>query len=87
MIRRIILDEAALFLSDKNNAISVNLARGKLTSVMSVKKGKLKYSFDLCLLLLFAPDYVQVVDMGTLELRITAAKPGVDGKLVWSVYL
>lgn len=27
-------------------------------------------------------DYVQVVDMGTLELRITAAKPGIDGKLV-----
>uniref|UniRef100_A0A7N8Y6P7 Autophagy related 2B n=1 Tax=Mastacembelus armatus TaxID=205130 RepID=A0A7N8Y6P7_9TELE len=50
---RIILDEAALFLSDKNNAVSVNLAR----------------------------DYVQVVDMGTLELRITAVKPGVDGKL------
>uniref|UniRef100_A0A8B9LWH5 Autophagy related 2B n=1 Tax=Astyanax mexicanus TaxID=7994 RepID=A0A8B9LWH5_ASTMX len=40
---RIILDEAALFLSDKSNAVSVNLAR----------------------------DYVQVVDMGTLELRIT----------------
>ncbi|XP_075874305.1 autophagy-related protein 2 homolog B isoform X1 [Nelusetta ayraudi] len=50
---RIILDEAALFLSDKSNAISVNLPR----------------------------DYVQVVDMGTLELRITAAKPGIDGKL------
>uniref|UniRef100_A0A3P9IZC0 Autophagy related 2B n=1 Tax=Oryzias latipes TaxID=8090 RepID=A0A3P9IZC0_ORYLA len=26
-------------------------------------------------------DYVQVVDMGTLELRITAVKPGTDGKL------
>ncbi|KAF3844810.1 hypothetical protein F7725_007973 [Dissostichus mawsoni] len=51
---RIILDEAALFLSDKSNAVSVNLAR----------------------------DYVQVVDMGTLELRITAVKPGVDGKLL-----
>ncbi|XP_055004123.1 autophagy-related protein 2 homolog B [Boleophthalmus pectinirostris] len=50
---RILLDETALFLSDKNNAVSVNLAR----------------------------DYVQVVDMGTLELRITAVKPGVDGKL------
>uniref|UniRef100_A0A3Q3QAH3 Autophagy related 2B n=1 Tax=Monopterus albus TaxID=43700 RepID=A0A3Q3QAH3_MONAL len=50
---RIILDDAALFLSDKSNAVSVNLAR----------------------------DYVQVVDMGTLELRITAVKPGVDGKL------
>ncbi|XP_061751316.1 autophagy-related protein 2 homolog B-like isoform X1 [Nerophis ophidion] len=50
---RIILDEAALFLSDKCNAVSVNLAR----------------------------DYVQVVDMGTLELRIIAVKPGVDGKL------
>lgn len=82
MTCRIILDEAALFLSDKSNAISVNLARGKLTSVMCVKKGKLKYSFDQCLLLVFAADYVQVVDMGTLELRITAAKPGVDGKLV-----
>ncbi|KAF3701263.1 Autophagy-related protein 2 -like protein B [Channa argus] len=51
---RIILDEAALFLSDKSNAVSVNLAR----------------------------DYVQVVDMGTLELRITAVKPGVNGKLL-----
>uniref|UniRef100_A0A8C7DGC0 Autophagy related 2B n=1 Tax=Oncorhynchus kisutch TaxID=8019 RepID=A0A8C7DGC0_ONCKI len=50
---RIILDEAALFLSDKSNAVSVNLMR----------------------------DYVQVVDMGTLELRITAVKPGVDGEL------
>uniref|UniRef100_A0A8C7TQC3 Autophagy related 2B n=1 Tax=Oncorhynchus mykiss TaxID=8022 RepID=A0A8C7TQC3_ONCMY len=44
---RIILDEAALFLSDKSNAVSVNLMR----------------------------DYVQVVDMGTLELRITATEP------------
>lgn len=50
---RIILDEAALFLSDKNNTVSVNLVR----------------------------DYVQVMDMGTLELRITAVKPGIDGKL------
>ncbi|XP_057199403.1 autophagy-related protein 2 homolog B isoform X3 [Triplophysa rosa] len=50
---RIILDEAALFLSDKINAVSVNLAR----------------------------DYVQVVDMGTLELRITAVKPGTDGNM------
>ncbi|XP_066550604.1 autophagy-related protein 2 homolog B isoform X1 [Amia ocellicauda] len=50
---RIILDEAALFLSDKCNAVSVNLNR----------------------------DYVQVVDMGLLELRITAAKPGVDGEM------
>uniref|UniRef100_A0A3P9LWE8 Autophagy related 2B n=1 Tax=Oryzias latipes TaxID=8090 RepID=A0A3P9LWE8_ORYLA len=51
---RIILDEAAIFLSDKCNTVSVNLAR----------------------------DYVQVVDMGTLELRITAVKPGADGKLL-----
>ncbi|KAK7903896.1 hypothetical protein WMY93_016503 [Mugilogobius chulae] len=50
---RILLDETSLFLSDKNNAVSVNLAR----------------------------DYVQVVDMGTLELRITAIKPEVDGKM------
>ncbi|XP_028293299.1 autophagy-related protein 2 homolog B [Gouania willdenowi] len=50
---RIILDEAALFLTDKNNTGSVNLAQ----------------------------DYVQVLDMGTLELRITAVKPGLDGKL------
>ncbi|XP_076833949.1 LOW QUALITY PROTEIN: autophagy-related protein 2 homolog B [Brachyhypopomus gauderio] len=49
---RIILDEAALFLSDKTNTVSVNLAR----------------------------DYVQVVDMGTLELRITAVKPGTDAE-------
>lgn len=33
-------------------------------------------AFDLVI------DFVQVVDMGTLELRITAAKPGADGKLV-----
>ncbi|XP_056151648.1 autophagy-related protein 2 homolog B [Lampris incognitus] len=50
---RIILDEAALFLSDKCNTVAVNLSR----------------------------DYVQVVDMGTLELRITAVKPGVNGEL------
>ncbi|KAJ7988630.1 hypothetical protein DPEC_G00311210 [Dallia pectoralis] len=50
---RIILDEAALFLSDKINAVSVNLMR----------------------------DYVQVVDMGTLELRITAVKSGADREL------
>lgn len=31
-------------------------------------------------------DYVQVVDMGTLELRITAAKPGADGKLVKAIF-
>lgn len=29
-----------------------------------------------------SPDYVQVVDMGTLELRITAVKPGTDGERV-----
>ncbi|XP_059908269.1 autophagy-related protein 2 homolog B [Gadus macrocephalus] len=50
---RIILDEATLFLSDKSNAVSVNLLR----------------------------DYVQVVDMGTLELRITAVKPGANREL------
>ncbi|XP_041131131.1 autophagy-related protein 2 homolog B-like isoform X6 [Polyodon spathula] len=50
---RIILDEAALFLSDKCNNVSVNLNR----------------------------DYVQVVDMGLLELRITAVKPGVNGEM------
>lgn len=33
-------------------------------------------------LIVMVIDYVQVVDMGTLELRITAAKPGADGKLV-----
>ncbi|XP_039598032.1 autophagy-related protein 2 homolog B-like isoform X1 [Polypterus senegalus] len=49
---RIILDEAALFLSDKCNAVSVNLSR----------------------------DYVQVVDMGLLELRISATKPGKNGE-------
>ncbi|RXM93050.1 Autophagy-related protein 2-like B [Acipenser ruthenus] len=48
---RIILDEAALFLSDKCNTVSVNLNRA---------------------------DYVQVVDMGLLELRITAVKPGTE---------
>lgn len=81
------MDEAALFLSDKSNAISVNLARGKLTSVKILKKEMLKCSFDQCLVLVFVTDYVQVVDMGTLELRITAAKPGVDGKLVRIVCL
>lgn len=33
----------------------------------------------------FVTDYVQVVDMGTLELRISAAKPGLEGKLVRTV--
>lgn len=33
------------------------------------------------------PDYVQVVDMGTLELRITAVKPGIDGERVSLVCL
>lgn len=33
-------------------------------------------------MLSFYPDYVQVVDMGTLELRITAVKPGTDGERV-----
>lgn len=78
---RIILDEASLFLSDKSNAVSVNLARGRLTPLFTSLCFKLftnhnKDSF------FFFPDYVQVVDMGTLELRITAVKPGVDGKLV-----
>lgn len=36
--------------------------------------------------LYFVSDYVQVVDMGTLELRITAAKPGADGKLVKAIF-
>uniref|UniRef100_A0A8C9VTW9 Autophagy related 2B n=1 Tax=Scleropages formosus TaxID=113540 RepID=A0A8C9VTW9_SCLFO len=49
---RIILDEAALFLSDKCNVVSVNLSR----------------------------DYVQVMDMGMLELRITAVKPSGDSQ-------
>lgn len=83
-MHRIILDEAALFLSDKSNAVSVNLARGTLTSVMILRnlRESVKCSFGLCFLLIFLSDYVQVVDMGTLELRITAVKPGVDGKLV-----
>uniref|UniRef100_A0A8D0C9M2 Autophagy related 2B n=1 Tax=Salvator merianae TaxID=96440 RepID=A0A8D0C9M2_SALMN len=49
---RIILDEAALHLSDKYNVATVNLQR----------------------------DYVQVMDMGLLELTIRAAKPGSDGE-------
>lgn len=83
-MHRIILDEAALFLSDKSNAVSVNLARGTLTSVLILKNllESVKCSFGLSFLLIFLSDYVQVVDMGTLELRITAVKPGVDGKLV-----
>lgn len=78
------MDEAALFLSDKSNAVSVNLARGTLTSVLILKNllESVKCSFGLSFLLIFLSDYVQVVDMGTLELRITAVKPGVDGKLV-----
>uniref|UniRef100_A0A6J0TYM4 Autophagy-related protein 2 homolog B isoform X1 n=1 Tax=Pogona vitticeps TaxID=103695 RepID=A0A6J0TYM4_9SAUR len=47
---RIILDEAALHLSDKCNTLAVNLQR----------------------------DYVQVMDMGLLELTIKAVKPGSD---------
>lgn len=55
VVHRIILDEAALFLSDKSNAVSVNLARGKFTSVMILKKllEMFQCSFDLCLLLDF----------------------------------
>ncbi|XP_005990375.1 autophagy-related protein 2 homolog B [Latimeria chalumnae] len=49
---RIILDEAALHLSDKCNTVAVNLIR----------------------------DYVRVLDMGLLELTITAIKPGADGE-------
>lgn len=49
---RIILDEAALYLSDKCNAVAVNLNR----------------------------DYVRLMDMGLLELTITAVKPGADGE-------
>lgn len=50
---RIILDEAALFLSDKSNAVSVNLARGRLAFVMILKKplNMFKCSFDQCVLL------------------------------------
>lgn len=40
----------------------------------------LAYCSDHCFI--YITDYVQVVDMGTLELRITAVKPGADGKLV-----
>ncbi|EMP30978.1 Autophagy-related protein 2 like protein B [Chelonia mydas] len=49
---RIILDEAALHLSDKCNTVTVNLQR----------------------------DYIRVMDMGLLELTITAVKPGSDGE-------
>nr|KAF6499082.1 hypothetical protein HJG59_001159 [Molossus molossus] len=49
---RIILDEAALHLTDKCNAVTVNLNR----------------------------DYVHVMDMGLLELTITAAKSDSDGE-------
>nr|XP_033806767.1 autophagy-related protein 2 homolog B isoform X1 [Geotrypetes seraphini] len=49
---RIILDEVALYLSQKCNAVTVNLHR----------------------------DYVRVMDMGLLELTITAVKPGSDQK-------
>ncbi|XP_029453756.1 autophagy-related protein 2 homolog B isoform X3 [Rhinatrema bivittatum] len=47
---RIILDEVALYLSEKCNAVTVNLHR----------------------------DYVRAMDMGLLELTITAIKPGSD---------
>ncbi|XP_040831039.1 autophagy-related protein 2 homolog B isoform X2 [Ochotona curzoniae] len=49
---RIILDEAALHLSDKCNTVAVNLNR----------------------------DYVRVMDMGLLELTITAVKSDSDGE-------
>ncbi|XP_038604419.1 autophagy-related protein 2 homolog B isoform X4 [Tachyglossus aculeatus] len=49
---RIIMDEAALHLSDKCNTVAVNLHR----------------------------DYVRVIDMGLLELTITAVKFGSDGR-------
>ncbi|XP_077766625.1 autophagy-related protein 2 homolog B isoform X3 [Canis aureus] len=49
---RIILDEAALHLSDKCNTVTINLSR----------------------------DYVRVMDMGLLELTITAMKSDSDGE-------
>ncbi|XP_025725191.1 autophagy-related protein 2 homolog B isoform X1 [Callorhinus ursinus] len=49
---RIILDEAALHLSDKCNTVTINLSR----------------------------DYVRVMDMGLLELTITAVKSDSDGE-------
>ncbi|KAB1278140.1 Autophagy-related protein 2-like protein B [Camelus dromedarius] len=49
---RIILDEAALYLSDKCNTVTINLNR----------------------------DYVRVMDMGLLELTITAVKSDSDGE-------
>ncbi|XP_053785030.1 autophagy-related protein 2 homolog B isoform X2 [Desmodus rotundus] len=49
---RIILDEAALHLSDKCNIVTINLSR----------------------------DYVRVMDMGLLELTITAVKSDSDGE-------
>lgn len=55
---RIILDEAALHLSDKCNAVSVNLNR----------------------------DYVQVLDMGLLELTILAVKFGEESKPRFEMY-
>ncbi len=49
-----------------------------------------QWSLRICLprmlvsfLIVVSSDYVQVVDMGTLELRITAVKPGQDGNMVW----
>lgn len=78
LIFRIILDEAALFLSDKANVISVNLARGMWAMAVTSQKR----SRSLTHVCFGLTDYVQVVDMGTLELRIIAAKPGADGQLV-----
>lgn len=49
---RIIMDEAALHLSDKCNTVAINLSR----------------------------DYVRVMDMGLLELTITAVKSDSDGE-------
>nr|XP_045009794.1 autophagy-related protein 2 homolog B isoform X2 [Jaculus jaculus] len=51
---RIIMDEAALHLSDKCNTVNINLSR----------------------------DYVRVVDMGLLELTITAVRSSSDGELM-----
>lgn len=62
--------------------MSVNLARGvQFYSSVLFQNMSTEHSGFIFLFLCFL-DYVQVVDMGTLELRITAVKPGADGKMV-----
>lgn len=57
--------------------------RDKREVYSCILKGEVAYLLPV----FYCPDYVQVVDMGTLELRITAVKPSTDGERVRNGFL